>query len=520
MVDEGHPRQEARHDAGLRRGDRRRRRRHGDRGGALPGRHRAHRRRPTATTPSSSRSSRSPTASSRRASSATCARRASAGTGTSSSSAARASSRWARAVTVEAFEPGDRIKVSGTSIGKGFQGTIKRHNFTPRPDEPRLAQRPQAGLDRRVGDAVARLQGQEDGRPHGRASASRSRASSSTRSTPSATSCSSGRRPGAEERARRDPGGGALMAVKAAVLGGQAKDVALDAAVFEAEVKPHLVHETVRAELNAARRGHARREEPRARRRRPREAVAPEGHGPRPPGHDPRAAVHGRRRRVPARDAQLRRQGEPQGAPRRAPRRALATTRRTARSRCSTGASFDAPSTKQAKGVLEAWGKDAPVLVVAHEDEEAVVKSFRNLERVLVTVPAELEVAAIVWARAVLVTEAALPLVEQRPGRRRRRERSDERAGRAGAGRLREELLGDRRPAVHVQGPSGRAQDAGAPGGRGAVRRARRAREHRQGAVRSRSAAASFKGTRPGWKKAIVQVREGETIEIFEGAQV
>jgi large subunit ribosomal protein L23 len=28
------------------------------------------------------------------------------------------------------------------------------------------------------------------------------------------------------------------------------------------------------------------------------------------------------------------------------------------------------------------------------------------------------------------------------------------------------------------------------------------------------------KGTRPGWKKAIVQVREGDTIEIFEGAQV
>jgi large subunit ribosomal protein L3 len=32
-------------------------------------------------------------------------------------------------VTVEAFEPGDRVKVSGISIGKGFQGTIKRHNF-------------------------------------------------------------------------------------------------------------------------------------------------------------------------------------------------------------------------------------------------------------------------------------------------------------------------------------------------------------------------------------------------------
>jgi large subunit ribosomal protein L23 len=29
-----------------------------------------------------------------------------------------------------------------------------------------------------------------------------------------------------------------------------------------------------------------------------------------------------------------------------------------------------------------------------------------------------------------------------------------------------------------------------------------------------------IKGTRPGWKKAIVQLREGDTIEIFEGAQV
>jgi large subunit ribosomal protein L3 len=32
-------------------------------------------------------------------------------------------------VTVEAFEVGDRVKVSGRSKGKGFAGTIKRHNF-------------------------------------------------------------------------------------------------------------------------------------------------------------------------------------------------------------------------------------------------------------------------------------------------------------------------------------------------------------------------------------------------------
>jgi large subunit ribosomal protein L3 len=37
------------------------------------------------------------------------------------------------AVTVESFAPGDRIKVSGVSVGKGFAGTIKRHNFKRGP---------------------------------------------------------------------------------------------------------------------------------------------------------------------------------------------------------------------------------------------------------------------------------------------------------------------------------------------------------------------------------------------------
>jgi large subunit ribosomal protein L3 len=36
-------------------------------------------------------------------------------------------------VTVQVFEPGDAIKVSGIGIGKGFQGTIKRHNFSSGP---------------------------------------------------------------------------------------------------------------------------------------------------------------------------------------------------------------------------------------------------------------------------------------------------------------------------------------------------------------------------------------------------
>ena len=36
-------------------------------------------------------------------------------------------------VTVETFNAGDKVKISGTSKGKGFQGTIKRHNFKRGP---------------------------------------------------------------------------------------------------------------------------------------------------------------------------------------------------------------------------------------------------------------------------------------------------------------------------------------------------------------------------------------------------
>jgi large subunit ribosomal protein L3 len=36
-------------------------------------------------------------------------------------------------LTVEQFEPGQRVKVSGVAIGKGFQGTIRRHNFRRGP---------------------------------------------------------------------------------------------------------------------------------------------------------------------------------------------------------------------------------------------------------------------------------------------------------------------------------------------------------------------------------------------------
>jgi large subunit ribosomal protein L3 len=36
-------------------------------------------------------------------------------------------------LTVEQFQPGDRVKVTGTSKGRGFQGVVKRHGFSGRP---------------------------------------------------------------------------------------------------------------------------------------------------------------------------------------------------------------------------------------------------------------------------------------------------------------------------------------------------------------------------------------------------
>ena len=76
--------------------------------------------------------------------------------------------------------------------------------------------------------------------------------------------------------------------------------------------------------------------------------------------------------------------------------------------------SFDEPSTKSAASMLDAWGKDRPLIVVAQAEQKEIHKSFRNLDRVLVLTPDELEVSAVLWARALLVSEAALEQVKGR----------------------------------------------------------------------------------------------------------
>ena len=300
--------------------------------------------------------------------------------------------------------------------------------------------------------------------------------------------------------------------LKVQLLGGSAaKDVTLEAAVFGAELKKHVVHEVVRAELNAHRAGTR--------------------------GAKTRGLVAGGRSKPwrqkgtgRARQGTIRAPHFTGGGVAFAPGMRsfeLKVNRKVRRAALAgalsnhvgnetlalvDGAAFETPSTKQALALVESWGKESPLVVVAHEDEEALIKSFRNLERVLVTVPSELEVAPIVWARSVLVSEAALPLVE----------------GKAIVNSA-DVLIA---PVVSEKSYAGLAdrqytfkvhQDAHKTQVRQAVEQLFGVKVK---AVRIVKVAAKpkrrgvHKGVRPGWKKAVVQLHEGQTIEIFEGAQV
>ncbi|MBV8563291.1 MAG: 50S ribosomal protein L4 [Actinobacteria bacterium] len=194
---------------------------------------------------------------------------------------------------------------------------------------------------------------------------------------------------------------------------GKGGTVSLEEAVFGAEVKPHLVHEAVRSELNAHRQG--------TRGAKSRGMVS--GGRSKPW----RQKGTGRARQGTIRAPQFTGGGvvfppTPRDFTLKVNRKAARAALRSALSDHATAGTlglvsegaFDAPSTKKAVELLEGWGGQTPTVVVATEEETALIKSFRNIDKVLVTVPSELEVAHVVWARSLVVTEAALPLVQGR----------------------------------------------------------------------------------------------------------
>jgi large subunit ribosomal protein L4 len=206
-----------------------------------------------------------------------------------------------------------------------------------------------------------------------------------------------------------------VAAPKAPVLDGsgkKSKDLTLDEGIFGAEVKPHLVHETVRAEMNAARAG--------TRAVKSRGLVA--GGRSKPWRQKGTGRARAGSTRAPHWTG-----GGVAFAPRTSFGGKVNRKERKAAFRAALSAhadegtlgvladdAFDGPSTKDAAALVAAWGKERPLIVVAQADQEAIAKSFRNLEGVLVISPPEVEVSALVWARSLLVSQGALELLQGR----------------------------------------------------------------------------------------------------------
>ena len=194
--------------------------------------------------------------------------------------------------------------------------------------------------------------------------------------------------------------------------GKKSKDLTLDAGVFGADVKPHLVHEAVRAEMNAGRSG----------------TRAVKSRGLVAGGRSKPWRQKGTGR---ARAGTTRAPHWTGGGAAFAPRTSFsvkvnrkerkAAFRAVLSAHASEGTigvladeSFDEPSTRSADALVDAWGKERPLVVVVQEDQDAIAKSFRNLDGVSVVTPAEIEISALVWARSLLVSESALDAVRGR----------------------------------------------------------------------------------------------------------
>jgi large subunit ribosomal protein L4 len=201
-----------------------------------------------------------------------------------------------------------------------------------------------------------------------------------------------------------------VAAPKAPVIG-STKSVTLEEGVFAVEVKPHLVHETVVAEQNEARAGTrgaksrgmvaGGRAKPwrqkgtgRARAgttRAPHWTGGGVAFGPQPRSYTGKV---NRKARV------------------KALRIALSSHALAGSLHVVDGDTFDAPKTSHAAEITRGAELHTPLVVVVGGDELNVAKSFRNLHRTHVVPVRELEVAEVVWARSLVVSKAALQVLE------------------------------------------------------------------------------------------------------------
>jgi large subunit ribosomal protein L4 len=199
----------------------------------------------------------------------------------------------------------------------------------------------------------------------------------------------------------------------APLLGAGAETRDLDDAIFGAEVKAHLVHEAVRAEANARRAGTAQTKS--------RGMVS--GGRSKPWRQKGTGRARAGTIRAPqfeggghafAKVARTFEQKVNRKVVKAAFRSALASHVNSGSLALLDASAFEAPSTKQAASLIDDSELAAPIVLVCTADEPNLVKSFRNLDRVAVVLASELEIGAVVWARSLLVSEAALPVIEAR----------------------------------------------------------------------------------------------------------
>jgi large subunit ribosomal protein L4 len=204
-----------------------------------------------------------------------------------------------------------------------------------------------------------------------------------------------------------------MAAPKAAILGQKTGKADLDAAVFGETFHMSLVHETVRAELNARRRGtsstktrgevamtgaKAFRQKGTGRARAgalstPNRIGGGIAFGPKPRGYTVKVNRKARRRAL---------------------RSALSLHAERGSLAVIDPAKFDTPSTKSAAEALDSFGEGRALLVLGREGEENCAKSFRNIRGTMVLAADEVGVADIIGAARLVMSQAAIDALTAR----------------------------------------------------------------------------------------------------------